>query len=74
MVFQIMLPRNAREFIPKDIVLVDGICIVFLIHRSLVNSLCKKNSPIRVFRVEGYFIVLNEEAFKSGFIITKQYA
>ena len=26
MVFQRMLPRNAREFMPKDIVLVDGIC------------------------------------------------
>ena len=45
MVFQRMLPRNAREFMPKD-VLVDGICIVFLIRRSYVSFLCTKNSPI----------------------------
>ena len=41
MVFQRMLPRNAREFMPKDIVLVDGICSVFLIRRSYVSSLCQ---------------------------------
>ena len=29
MAFQRMLPRKAREFMPKDIVLVGGICSVF---------------------------------------------
>ena len=42
--FQRMLPRNARDFMPKDIVLVGGICSVFLIRRSYVSSLCTKNS------------------------------
>ena len=46
MAFQRMLPRKAKEFMPKDIVLVGGICSVFLIHRSYVSSLCTKNSPI----------------------------
>ena len=46
MEFQRMLPRNARDFMPKDIVLVGGICSVFLIRRSYVSSLCTKNSPI----------------------------
>ena len=32
MEFKRMLPRNARDFMPKDIVLVGGICSVFLIH------------------------------------------
>ena len=41
-----MLPRNAKDFMPKDIVLVGGICSVFLIRRSYVSSLCTKNSPI----------------------------
>ena len=44
--FQRMLPRNARDFMPKDIVLVGGICSVFLIRRSYVSSFCRKNSPI----------------------------
>ena len=44
--FQRMLPRNARDFMPKDIVLVGGICSVFLIRRSYLSSLCTKNSPI----------------------------
>ena len=30
MAFQRMLPRKAKEFMPKDIVLVGGICSVFL--------------------------------------------
>ena len=34
MELQSMLPRNARDFMPKDIVLVGGICSVFLIRRS----------------------------------------
>ena len=34
MSFQRMLPRKARTFLPKDIVLVGGICSVFLIRRS----------------------------------------
>ena len=34
MAFQRILPRKAREFMPKDIVLVGGICSVFLIRRS----------------------------------------
>ena len=46
MAFQRMLPRKAREFMPKDIVLVGGICSVFLIRRSYVSTLCTKNSPI----------------------------
>ena len=46
MAFQRMLPRKAREFMPKDIVLVGGICSVFLIRRSYVSSLCTKKSPI----------------------------
>ena len=46
MVFQRILLPNAREFIPKDIVLVGGICSVFLIRRSYVSSLCSKNTPI----------------------------
>ena len=32
-----MLPRKARDFMPKDIVLVGGICSVFLIRRSYVK-------------------------------------
>ena len=39
MVLQRMLSRNAREFIPKDIVLIDGIFSVFLIHSYLLNFL-----------------------------------
>ena len=46
MAFQRMLPRKVREFMQKDIFLVGGICTVFLIRRSYVNSLCTKNSPI----------------------------
>ena len=46
MELQRMLPRNARDFMPKYIVLVGGICSVFLIRRSYVSSLCTKNSPI----------------------------
>ena len=46
MEFQRMLPRNARDFMPKDIVLVGGIFSVFLIRRSYVSSLCTTNSPI----------------------------
>ena len=46
MAFQRMLPRKAKEFMPKDIVLVSGICSVFLIRRSYVTSLCTKNSLI----------------------------
>ena len=46
MAFQRMLPRKAREFMMKDVVLVGGICCVFLIRRSYVSSLCTKNSPI----------------------------
>ena len=45
MEFQRMLPRNARDFMPKDIVLVGGIRSVFLICRSYVSYLCT-NSPI----------------------------
>ena len=44
MEFQRMLARNARDFMLKDIVLVGGICSVFLICRSYVSSLCTKNS------------------------------
>ena len=44
MAFQRMLPRKAREFMPKDIVLVGGLCSVFLIRRSYVSPLCTKNS------------------------------
>ena len=39
MAFQRILPRKAREFMPKDIILVVGSCSVFLIHRSYVSSL-----------------------------------
>ena len=46
MEIQRMLPRKAKEFMPKEIVLVGGICSVFLIRRSYVNSLCTKNSPM----------------------------
>ena len=46
MAFQRMLPRKVKEFMPKEIVLVGGICSVFLIRRSYVSSLCTKNSPI----------------------------
>ena len=46
MAFQRMLPRKAREFMPKDTALVGGICSMFLIRRSYVSSLCTKNSPI----------------------------
>ena len=46
MAFQRRLPRKAREFMPKDIVLVGGICSVLLTRRSYVSSLCTKNSPI----------------------------
>ena len=46
MEFQRMLPRNTRYFMPKDIVLVGGVCSVFLIRRSYVSSLCTKNYPI----------------------------
>ena len=38
MAFQRMLPRKAREFMPKDIVLVVGSCSVFLIRRSYVRD------------------------------------
>ena len=34
MAFQRMLPRNASEFIPKDIDLVGGSCSALLIRRS----------------------------------------
>ena len=46
MALQRMIPRKAREFMPKDIVLVGGLCSVFLIRSSYVSSLCTKNSPI----------------------------
>ena len=42
----IMLPRNARHFMPKDIILVGGICCVFLIRKvpslpqASLNVLC----------------------------------
>ena len=42
MAFQRMLPRKAREFMPKDTVLAGAICSVFLIRRSYVSSLCTK--------------------------------
>ena len=43
---QRMLPRKGSEFMPKDIVLVFGICSVFFISRSYLSSLCTKNSFI----------------------------
>ena len=45
-VSQRILPRKARDFMPKDINLVGGFGSVFLIHRSYASSPCTKTSPI----------------------------
>ena len=46
MAFQRMLPRKAKEFMPKDIFLAVGSCSVFVIRRSYVSSLYTNKSPI----------------------------
>ena len=74
MAFQRMLPRKAREFMPKDIVLVSGICSVIFIRRSYVSSLCTKEVRcLWGFELQvGFQLIHNQESLHQSTILAHE--